>query len=293
MNVRSLPAALLCAASLLAVTPDPAEQKATEALEQALSSKNPETRKLAAVAMSLAGVNDALEARLETLLDDKDLEVKLAAIAGLADVHNQRAKDALVRAMNDSTPEVSFAAAKALWGLKEAAGRGALLSVLQGESKTGSGFFTEKKRDAMRMLHTPRTAFITALREGVGFVPVPGLGEGISSMQSLLGDPGLSGRASAALLLGADPNPQTLAALKDALHDKTWSVRAAAAHSLALHNDPALKSDLSPLLEDPNEAVKLRAAAGYLRLRAVEQQPKPAPARGKAVAGRDRKGAVR
>ena len=271
MNVRSLAVALLCAAaSLTGMTSDPGEQKATEALEQALGSKNPETRKPAAVAMSLAGVNYALEARLEALLDDKDFEVKLAAIASLSDVHNQRAKDALVPAMTDTTPEVSFAAAKALWGLKEATGRGAL-----------------------RMLRTPRATFTTALREGVGFVPVPGLGEGISSMQSLLGDPGLSGRASAALLLGADPNTQTLAALKDALHDKTWSVRAAAAHSLALHNDPALKADLAPLLEDPNEAVRLRAAAGYLRLRAVEQQPKPAPARGKALPGRDRKGAVR
>jgi HEAT repeat protein len=283
MNVRSLFAALVLLASVAwAASPDPLEKKSLEVLEQGMAAKNPETRKLAAVSLSLAGTNDELQRRLEGLLDDKDVEVRQAAIASLSDIHNQKAKEALVRAMNDSVPEVSFAAAKALWGLKETSGRGALLSVLEGESKTSSGLFTEKKREALRMMHTPKTAFMMALREGVGFVPVPGLGEGISSMQSLLGDPSLSGRASAALLLGADANPQTLAALKDATHDKTWSVRAAAVHSLALHNDPALKAAIAPLIDDQNEAVKLRAAAGYLRLRAVELQPKPkpAPARG-------------
>jgi len=53
----------------------------------------------------------------------------------------------------------------------------ALMAVLQGESKTSSGFFTKQKRDALRMMHTPRTTFLYALRQGVGFAPVPGLGE--------------------------------------------------------------------------------------------------------------------
>jgi HEAT repeat protein len=47
------------------------------------------------------------------------------------------------------------------------------------------------------------------------------------------------------------------------------SVRAAAVHSISLQNDPALKKELEPLLQDDNEAVRLRAAAGYLRLSAI------------------------
>jgi HEAT repeat protein len=107
-------------------------------------------------------------------------------------------------------------------------------------------------------------------------------------MQALMNDPNLSGKASAALLLGSDSSPATLAALKDALQDKTASVRAAAAHSLALHNDPALKADLAALIDDPNESVRLRAAAGYLRLRAIELRPKPrsAPAPNKTATGK-------
>src|SRR4029077_11022233 len=111
--------------------------------------------------------------------------------------------------------------------------------VLAGENKASSGYITKEKRDALRMLHMPRTMFLFALRQGVGGAPVPGLGEGIASMQGLLTDPGVSGRATAALLLGKDADPATLVSLKDALQDKDWSVRAAAAHSLALRDNPA------------------------------------------------------
>jgi hypothetical protein len=41
-------------------------------------------------------------------------------------------------------------------------------------------------------------------------------------------------------------------------------------HSISLRNDPALKKELEPLLQDRKESVRLRAAAGYLRLSAIE-----------------------
>jgi HEAT repeat protein len=284
MNVRSLFASLVLTAFVMAgAAPDPVEDKARLALELGLESKNPDTRKMAVVALSLASASPKLEDQLLHMLDDKDVDVRLATLVSLAEIRDKKAKDAMIKAMDDPVPEVSFAAAKALWVLKEPVGRDALISVLEGESKASSGLFTSKKRETLRMMHTPRTAFFTVVREGAGFVPVPGLGEGIASMQALLNDPNLSGKASAALLLGSDSSPATLAALKDALQDKTASVRAAAAHSLALHNDPALKADLAPLIDDPSESVKLRAAAGYMRLRAIELKPKPAPAPAKTA----------
>lgn len=85
-------------------------------------------------------------------------------------------------------------------------------------------------------------------------------------MQALLSDPSVSGRATAALLLEKEKDPQTLAALKDALQDKDWSVRAAAVHALVLRDQPQYEADIVPLLDDKTEAVRLRAAAGYLRL---------------------------
>ena len=129
------------------------------------------------------------------------------------------------------------------------------------------------------MMHTPKTMFMFALTHGVGFAPVPGLGAGVASMQGLLSDPGVSGRATAALLLGRETDLQTVEALREALRDKDWSVRAACVHSLALRNDPALEPEIVPLLEDKSEPVRLRAAAGFLRLDIIKSQPKRKPTR--------------
>ena len=247
------------------------DAQAKELLDRALEARNPETRVLAVVALSLAVSGEAMLSRLEGMLQDKDLEVRLAVVAGLGEQKGKRATEALHKALQDETPEVSFAAAKALWSRQDPAGKQALMAVLEGESKTSSGFFTKQKRDALRMMHTPRTTFLYALRQGVGFAPVPGLGEGIASMQGLLTDPGVSGRATAALLLGRDKDKDTLDGLKDALYDKDWSVRAAAVHSLALRNDPARIKDIEPLLQDDKEAVRLRAAAGFLRLGEIQR----------------------
>jgi len=251
-------------------------------LEQALADKNPDTRMQAVAALSLAATRAPVFSRLEGMLHDSDVLVRVATVSGLAELKTGEAKAALREAVEDPVPEVSFAAAKSLWVLKDPAGRQALLAVLAGESKTSSGFLTKQKREALRMMHTPRMLFLFAARTGLGFAPVPGLGEGITSMQALLTDPSVSGRASAALLLGKDTSPATVAALKEALIDKDWSVRAAAVHSLALRNDPALKPDLEAMLFDAKGGVRLRAAAAFLRLSAIEAEPKKpakAPAR--------------
>jgi HEAT repeat protein len=75
-------------------------------------------------------------------------------------------------------------------------------------------------------------------------------------------------------------------ALIDALQDKEGSVRAAACHALALRNDRKLESYLIPMLEDKKPAVRMRAAAGCLRLeslpapvkRPAAKSPPPKPA---------------
>ncbi len=246
------------------------DAQCTEILKSAMEAKNPETRKQAVVALSLASSEGALFDQLDKMLDDKDVEVRQAVIASLGDVKTKRATLALEKAMDDEVPEVSFAAAKVLWARRDPSGKDVLLAVLAGESKTSSNFFSKQKREALRMMHTPRTTFLFAVRQGVGFAPVPGLGEGIASMQGILTDSGVSGRASAALLLSADRDPATLEALKEALKDSDASVRAAAVHALSLRNDPSLKLVLEPLLGDSKETVRLRAASGYLRLSAIQ-----------------------
>jgi HEAT repeat protein len=244
-------------------------------LEESLKDKNPDSRKQAVQALGLVSAREPYLSQLEAMLDDKDIEVRLATITSLVDLRSGRTVAALRKALDSDVPEVSFAAAKALWTLKDPAGRAALISVLGGDTKTSSGFLAKEKRQALRMLHTPKATLMFALQQGANFAPVPGLGAGVSSLEGILSDPSVSGRAATALLLGTDRAPDVLPALQEALSDKDWSVRAAAVHAIALRNNPALQSNLVPLLDDKKEAVRVRAAAGYLRLGSIQ----PAPAK--------------
>jgi HEAT repeat protein len=255
-----------------APTPAPVKDQAWGFITDALKDKNPDVRLQAVQAMGLIGVHEPYISTLEGMLDDKDVEVRVATVTSLVDLKNKHTVPALKKALGDEVPEVSFAAAKALWALKDPEGEEALMSVLSGETKTSSSFITKQKRDALRMLHTPRPLLMFALKTGVGFAPVPGLGEGISSMQGILSDPSMSGRAATALLLAPEKDPRVLTALIDALQDKEASVRAAACHAIALRNDPKLEKELIPMFDDKKPAVRLRAAAGCLRLESL-----PAP----------------
>ena len=260
--------------SAVSDTPPSKADEARDALDAALKDKNPDTRKEAVLSLSLAGTGDPFESWVEKMLDDKDVEVRVATVSSLVDLRSARTIPALHRALKDEVPEVSFAAAKALYSLNDPEGKQALLSVVGGEMKTSSGFITKQKRDAIRMIHTPHTMLIFAVKTGIGFVPVPGLGTGVSSMQGLLSDPGVSGRAAATLLLGKEKDRETFVALKEALEDRDWSVRAAAVHSLALRNDPSLEPSFAALFDDKKEAVRLRAAAAYARLETVKKKPR-------------------
>jgi len=264
---------------------DPVELSAGKLLADGVADKNPDVRRQAAQSLGLVTTREPYISMLKAMLDDKDVEVRIATVTSLGDLRNKGTLPALEKALDDEAPEVSFAAAKALWTLEDPEGKKALLAVLGGESKTSSGFLTKQKRDTLRMFHTPKTLFMFALKQGIGAAPVPGLGEGVSSIQGILSDTGVSGRATAALLLGRDKDVDVLPALRDALSDKDASVRAAAAHSIAVRNDPALSQDLIPLLEDKKEAVRLRAAAGYLLLAYLKAQDQSvqARARGKAA----------
>jgi HEAT repeat protein len=276
--VRSVPtwALILCIVWVGRMTAA-TDAQCRDLLRQALEAKQPETRKQAVVALSLVAAQ--FLSPLTAMLQDKDVEVRLATVVTLTEVKSNQTVAALRAALNDEVPEVSFAAAKALWGFHDTAGKRALLAVLAGDSQTSSNFLSKQKRDALRMMHSPRIMLMFAMNKGIGFVPVPYLGLGVASIQALLTDPGVSGRAAAALMLARETDAATLEALRDALSDTDWSVRAAAVHSLALRKDPQLRIDLAPLIDDQNEAVRMRAAAAYLRLEGQGRTPNTAGTR--------------
>lgn len=161
-------------------------ERARALLETSLKDKNPETRTHAVQSLGLVSTTEPWLSELDAMLGDKDVEVRLAAIASLVDLKTDRTIPALRMALDSNVPEVSFAAAKALWTLKDPSGREALFSILDRETKSKSGFITREKRDALRMLHTPRTFFLFAAVESANLAPVPGVGAGASSLQGIL-----------------------------------------------------------------------------------------------------------
>jgi len=239
-------------------------------LADAIQDRNPDTRMNAAIAMSLMKTDDQVFHDLSSLLDDNDVLVRIASVATLGSFKDKRALAPLERALDDPAPEVDFAAAKALFQLHDGHGTEFLLEVASGESRATSSYFTQKERDAQRLLHTPAKLFTTVAISAAGFVPVPGIGLGISSAQGILGANDSSARAAALLLLGHERGAATTETVKADLNDKEWSVRAAAVHVVATHPYPAFREDLIPLLDDKKDAVRLRAAAAYL---ALEKSP--------------------
>jgi HEAT repeat protein len=254
-----------------AVAPS-AGQTARDILKQGMADSNPEHRKLVAVSISLAGPNTDATPLLIPAIQDKDVQVSIAACASLGEMKEKKAIPALQEALDGDIPEVSFAAARALLEMDDPAGEEAVLQVLAKHKKTSSGLITREKREATHMLNDHPGLIKYAAKEGIGFAPIPGLGIGMASAHELMGNSGVSGRALAALLLAKEKDQESLDALRDALADSDWSVRSAAVHSLALRDHPEALSDLAPLLDDKKSAVRFRAAAAYLRLENLSQR---------------------
>jgi HEAT repeat protein len=265
---KQLPAAIIAvlACGALAVAAAQAASSTETALgniDKALHARNPDARREAVRALALIASKEPYRQRLEAMLNDKDVPVRLAVVVSLANVNDAKA---LRVALDDRTPEVRFAAAKALFDIDDPAARKALLRILHGDAKTSSSFLTREERDGLRLLQTPKPMMMTAVRQSGGLVPVPGAAIGVATALKALATSGGSDRATVALLLGEKKDAEVVAALHQALADKDAAVRGAAIQAIALQDDPAMARDAEPMFNDKNLTVRLRAAACYLRL---------------------------
>jgi HEAT repeat protein len=257
---------LLC---LLPVFAQETSTKAWQILDQGLADKNPVKRKDAVIALGLAGASNEVFTRLSNALNDKDVDVQVATCATLGSLKNKRAIELLTATVKSEIPEVAYAAATGLFQLGQPLGREILIDVLQGEKKNTSNYLTTQKRGVIQMLQNRPAMMRMALKEGIGMLPIPGAGFGAASLEAILKDAGMSGRALVATMLANEKDAASLQALRDSLDDKSWSVRAAAVHALAVRNRPEVLNEIIPLMEDKSDAVKFRAAAAALRLSTI------------------------
>lgn len=256
-----------CGADKLPKKEGPAD-RAWRTLTDGLNAKKFSDRVIALKAMADLGPNPKGVRLVAAVLKDKDPDVRAQAAATLGEMKSRAAIPALRAALDEDAPQVSFAAAKSLWQLGDNAGRRVLLDVLQGDKGTKDGFVASHKREAKRQLQDKKALVAMGAEKGAGeFLPGPlSMGVGLAKQQFSAGtDPA---RVACADLLSRRPDKATMLALKAALVDRDWSVRAAAAMALGRMGRPGTQHWLEFALEDGKPAVRDAAAVGILRMSA-------------------------
>jgi HEAT repeat protein len=241
---------------------------ARKVLTEGAHAKEGDQRRETAIAMSLISAKDSAASLIETMLTDKDYQVRVAATETLGEWNDAKRLPLLRNMMQDDVPEVAFAAAKALYGMKQPEGRDALQAVYEGDMKAKSNFFKKEMMNSWRRLKTPKSALLFTVSRGIGFVPVPGIGAGYNAMVGMLGDAEFSVRAVSLLLTCEEKSKVCDEMLAASFADEDWTVRAAGIHLAATKNLRPLEPSLVTLLADKKDKVRLRAAAGILRLEA-------------------------
>lgn len=240
-------------------------------LSEATTNRNPLRRAEAVVALGTAGSQKRVIRLVERSLDDGDASIRELAARTLGEMRARSAIPKLTEALSDSSPEVSFAAAKSLWSMGNHSGRDVFLRVLSGEANSSgvmkSGLIKDEFKATRKKLDDPKALAVMGAKEAATSLFGPAAW-GIKIMEELTLDRSASARATSAILLGPDASLDTLRQLQDALNDKNWIVRAAAAQALGASRHREQISFLRPLLEDSKPALRCMAAAAIIRLSA-------------------------
>lgn len=228
---------------------------------------------------------------LEVALDDKHSEVRRIAASSLGDMDAREAIPHLRQATNDKDAGVSFAAAEALWKMRDQDGATIFYAVLLGNRQVAKGFVSSNLNGMWQELHDPMALANIGIGEASGALLGP-FAEGITIARELAKDRSAPARALSATLLGEYPNVDAKKILEDTLDDKNIAVCAAVAKALGGFDDQSLIPELALLLSEkgtpvikPVDAVRFMAAAAIIRLHDHEkpdrlilgQQKLPAP----------------
>jgi HEAT repeat protein len=263
MRAQSQTVELVASKTQPLVSPD-VRKTAWEVLATAATDNKVSRRQNAIVATATIGTWSKAVSLIESLLRDKDSDVRALAAAGLAEMNSRPSIPALRKVLEDSSPVVRFAAAKSLWQLGDHSGREILTDVLQGDSSPSDGIVKSNLKDANKKLHSPKELAYAGMNAASGLLGP--FSFGITMAEQLATDKSASARALSASLLASDHSPTSVRELRDALQDKNPAVRAAAAKALGQHPCRSVVEDLHSLLNENKDEVKYMAAASLLRI---------------------------
>jgi HEAT repeat protein len=264
MPKKLLPALLLPVACLIA-QPD---KTAWEVLKTGFSDKNIDTRRQAVTATGSIGLDPEALRLVEQSLRDPDPLVRQTAAAQLGQMKAKDAIPSLKTALDDASPEVAFAAAKALWDIGDKSGRDLIEDVLTGQEKAADGYVSSTMRDVKRKMHDPKALALMGIKEAQGALLGP-FNIGVVAAEQAFRDGSGGSRALATTLLAQDCDTEALRLLQwSCANDKNWAVKAASAKALGQCGNADAIPTLEVNLTDSHPATRFMAAGAIVRLSA-------------------------
>jgi HEAT repeat protein len=248
-----------------ALSPAAATRKAWKCLTDGLAENNYDRRAQTIAALGTIGLRRNAVSLIEAGLKDKDSPVRQAAAEVLGTMKSRSSIPELRVALDDSSDVVRFAAAQALWAMGDKSGQDLFLGVLDGNRRASTGLVRGGLQQVHQELHDPKALAEFGSEEAAGAFLGPA-GFGIKAALELAKDNAAPARAISALLLADDANEDAREVLREALQDKSWIVRAAAAEAIGVHGSLKDIETLAPLLGDQEKKVRYRAAAAIIRV---------------------------
>jgi HEAT repeat protein len=253
-------------------------------LKTALSDTKTQARPTRLDAVSALGTLSYFAPAQKLLRDaakDPDRYLRFAAVASMGASKAEIFIPDLRTALEDSAPEVSFAAAVGLWKMHDHTGENVLYAVLAGDRKVKQGVVGSGLHEADQDLHSPSKLAEIGAEQGAYALLGP-VGFGVDAFRmARKGSNGDSARVVTATLLADDTSNATMQQFVDALEDHDYRVRAAAARELGDYRGKQVTDALEDAFADPKPSVRLMAAASYIRAsRPVPPKPKTRSRRG-------------
>jgi hypothetical protein len=264
--------------------PESETNAAWEMLKTALSDTKTQARPTRLDAVSALGTLSDFAPAQKLLRDaakDPDRYLRFAAVASMGASKAEIFIPDLRTALEDSAPEVSFAAAVGLWKMHDHTGENVLYAVLAGDRKVKQGVVGSGLHEADQDLHSPSKLAEIGAEQGAYALLGP-VGFGVDAFRmARKGSNGDSARVVTATLLADDTSNATMQQFVDALEDHDYRVRAAAARELGDYRGKQVTDALEDAFADPKPSVRLMAAASYIRAsRPVPPKPKTRSRRG-------------
>jgi HEAT repeat protein len=225
--------------------------------------KHADLRIQALAALGTMGTNPIAIKKIAAEMDDKEIDVRTAAILAAGQTRNRNLTTDLRTMLDDKEPQVAFAAAITLWKMGDRSGEDILMAVVDGDRSANPTMVNGTRHSISRSLRHPGELARFGATQGAAMLLGP-FGFGITAYEYMRRNGGDTSRVTAIEQLAEQRNSPIRKSLVDALGDKDLAVRAAAAKALGSYHDRSVSNELFKLFTDPKPPVRLTAAAAYI-----------------------------